>query len=48
MNSNEIERYIDSDTTALCPYCQIDSIIPDAIEFELNSQVIDEMNKYWF
>lgn len=48
MEAKEINKYIDNDSTALCPYCEIDSIIPDSIDENINSSIIDEMNKYWF
>lgn len=48
-SKEEIKEYIDENNdTALCPYCDIDSILPDTIAEELNDKLIDEMNKYWF
>lgn len=47
-DSNEINNYIDDGQTALCPNCDIDSIIPDSIDEKINESIIDEMNKYWF
>ena len=36
--------------TALCPYCMIDSVIPesDRGDYELNTELLKDMNKYWF
>lgn len=36
--------------TALCPYCAVDSVIPesDCGEYELNIDLLKKMNKYWF
>lgn len=48
MSSKEVTTYLSNEETALCPYCGIDAIIPDAINDELNDDIIDEMNKYWF
>ena len=48
MEAKEINKYIDNDSTALCPYCEIDSIIPDSIDENIDSLIIDELNKYWF
>ena len=48
MNPTEIQEYIDNNQTALCPYCEIDSILPDAIDEPINDELVDEMNKYWF
>ena len=48
-DSNEINEYIgEYFDTALCPNCNIDAIIPDSIDEELNENIINEMNKYWF
>ena len=44
----KIERYLDGENTALCPYCQVDAVLPDAIECELNDEMIEKMNRYWF
>ena len=48
LSSNEIIKYIDNNETALCPKCDIDSIIPDAIDDTIDQKVIDDMNQYWF
>lgn len=48
VSSNEIIEYIDNNETALCPKCDIDSIIPDAIDDTIDQKVIDDMNQYWF
>lgn len=48
VDKNEIKEYIDEDTTALCPNCGVDSVIPDSIDEELNGKVIDDLNNYWF
>lgn len=46
---DEIDRYLnEKEGTALCPHCGIDSIIPDAIDEEINDEIISSMNKYWF
>jgi hypothetical protein len=34
------------DECALCPYCGIDSLLPDSRQ--LTSEFLQEMNKYWF
>lgn len=48
MKSEEIVDYLSVEETAICPYCGIDSIIPDSINDEVNITIIKEMNKYWF
>ena len=34
--------------TALCPYCDIDAVIPDVIDHQFDGITIREMNEYWF
>lgn len=43
-----INDYIDNGVTALCPKCNVDSLIPDCIDEEITDKVIYDMNKYWF
>ena len=33
--------------TALCPFCAVDSILPDSVT-ELSKKLLDEMHEYWF
>ena len=33
--------------TAICPYCGIDSVIQD-VDIEITTEILDEMNTYWF
>ena len=46
--SSEISAYVDEGETVLCPRCNIDAVIPDAIDESLDADIIEEMNKYWF
>ncbi len=48
ISPSKISKYIDNNQTALCPYCGIDSVIPNNINEELNNEIIEMMNKYWF
>ena len=34
--------------TAFCPRCDIDSLIPDAIDEKITKEIIDDMHEYWF
>jgi len=43
-----IEEWIDEGETALCPYCDIDSVIPEHEYYELNEKLLIEMGKHWF
>lgn len=50
MNSfkpNEITNWIDDGETALCPKCQIDSVVCDSV-VSLSDEQLKEANKYWF
>lgn len=33
---------------AICPYCQIDSIIGESSGFPITRNFLTKMNKYWF
>lgn len=45
----EIEEWIDpNDDTALCPYCDIDSVIGDASGYEITEEFLRKMNERWF
>ncbi len=44
----EIEKWCDDNNTALCPYCQVDSVIGDAAGYPLSEDFIIQMNLYWF
>jgi len=39
--SKEIVSYTDQGETALCPFCEVDAVIPDTDNLE-------EIKKYWF
>ena len=47
---SEIYEWIEdvAGKTALCPYCNIDSVIPDASGFPVTPEFLKEMHKYWF
>ena len=38
--SKEINTYTDNNQTALCPYCQVDSVVADNCGFELNEEIL--------
>lgn len=48
MSYRDIKEYIDNDSTGLCPYCGIDSLLPDSIDDNIDDSIIEDMNKYWF
>lgn len=45
---NEINEWIDNNTTALCPECGIDSIIGDASGYPVEPEFLQSMHSYWF
>ena len=45
----EIKFWIkDTNGTALCPYCGIDSVIGAHSGFPVTTEFLSEMRKYWF
>lgn len=49
--SSEIKEVIperDGGKTAVCPYCDIDSVIGESSGFPLTEEFLKKMNKYWF
>lgn len=38
----------ENDLTAICPYCGIDSIIPNHSDYQLNKELLEEMRKHFF
>jgi hypothetical protein len=51
--ASEIREWVDKapgsggSTTALCPRCGIDSVLPGGL-IKLSKAMLDEMNDYWF
>lgn len=46
---SEIKIWIkDISDTALCPYCNIDAVIPETNEIIIESKLLEEMNRHWF
>jgi hypothetical protein len=44
----EVVSWLPSENTALCPYCDIDSVIGSASGIELNREFLRRMNEFWF
>ncbi|MBQ8513398.1 MAG: cytoplasmic protein [Clostridia bacterium] len=44
----EITEWIDRGTTALCPHCGIDSVLPEGCGYEITDEFLSEMNRHWF
>ncbi|MBE5738328.1 MAG: cytoplasmic protein [Clostridiales bacterium] len=48
-NPIEITEWVpDSEGTALCPYCGVDSIIGEYTGLSITKKFLSEMNEYWF
>ena len=43
----DIENWIDNETTALCPKCNIDSVIGDSYK-TISPEFLKEMQEFWF
>lgn len=47
--SEEIERWLnEGDGTALCPHCQIDSVIGSASGYPICPDFLKQMHNHWF
>lgn len=46
---SEIKAWVhrDDDDTALCPYCSVDSVLPNS-EVEITTALLTEMRERWF
>ena len=44
----EIKEWVDGGKTALCPYCGIDSVIPETEEYPLTTAFLRKMHHKWF
>ncbi|MBR6783276.1 MAG: cytoplasmic protein [Clostridia bacterium] len=46
---SEIRVWIkDSEGTALCPYCGVDSVIGEYSGYPITAEFLSEMKKFWF
>ena len=46
--ANEVTDFLASEQTAFCPYCGIDSVLPDKSPYNLNLETLKELNEFWF
>lgn len=46
----EVKEWIkdSKDYSAICPYCSIDSVIPDNLNYNLTEEFLEKMNEVWF
>jgi len=47
-NFIEIEDWSDNEDTALCPYCEIDSVIGEGSGFIINEPLLKEIHQMYF
>ena len=45
---SEIEDWADGGRTALCPFCDVDSVIGDGAGYPLTEELLDGLHKYSF
>ena len=46
-NPVQICRWLNEET-ALCPYCNVDAVIPESCDYELDDSLLLAMKEYWF
>jgi hypothetical protein len=44
----EIYAWVDDNTTALCPYCGMDSVLGDCSPYAITPEKLGELRKQWF
>jgi hypothetical protein len=44
----EILEWTDNESTAICPYCSIDSVIGSASGFPITKDFLSKMERHWF
>ncbi|MCL2737278.1 MAG: cytoplasmic protein [Alphaproteobacteria bacterium] len=47
-NPDEINEWIPNETTAMCPYCGIDSVISESSGYPITKEFLVQMKKHWF
>ena len=45
--TEEIEEWTDGGETALCPYCKVDSVLPD-LTIPISEENLQMINEHWF
>lgn len=43
-----VQKPAETKGSAICPYCGIDSIIPESSGYPITKEFLAEMEKYWF
>jgi hypothetical protein len=47
-NPKDIKEWVDNDDTAMCPYCEIDSVIPECNDYLLNIEFLTRVKEHYF
>ena len=47
-DKSDITDWVDGGTTALCPFCGIDSVLSDESGFPITKEFLEEMKDHWF
>jgi hypothetical protein len=48
-DSNEVKEFLnETSETALCPYCEIDSVLPERDGHAITKEFLEKMHEYWF
>lgn len=45
-SADDIKEWVDDGLTAICPYCSVDSVIPDDVG--LTAEEKEKLHKHWF
>lgn len=45
---DKITVWLNDESTAMCPYCGIDSVLPEVPLYTLNDELLAQMHEYWF
>ena len=46
--TSRINQWIDQEQTALCPECEIDSVIGSASGYPITKEFLERMHAHWF
>ena len=47
-NKSEIKEWTDNHQTALCPFCSVDSVLPETYGVPLDEQNLQMLYDHWF
>ncbi len=46
--SSSVHEWIDGGQTAMCPHCEIDSVIGSASGYPISKEFLERMHAHWF